>query len=70
MDHAREGISKSRHHLEQHNAMCDSLEENFSGFKRQLGVVIEEINTIRKVIETRMMHAEKVIKKVLEDVAV
>ena len=69
MDHAREGIGKARHHLEQHNAMCESLEENFAGFKRQLGVVIEEINTIRKVIQTRVQQAEKVIKKVLKDVA-
>jgi len=67
MDHAREGMSSARHHLEQHNAMCESLEENFEDFKRQLHGVVEQINTIRKVIETRMIHAEKVLKKVLQD---
>ena len=47
--------------------MCESLEENFEDFKRQLHGVVEQINTIRKVIETRMIHAEKVLKKVLQD---
>jgi chromosome segregation ATPase len=70
MDHAREGMSKARHNLEQHNAMCEALEENFAGFKRQLGVIVEEINTIRKIIETRMIRAEKVLKKILTDTIV
>ena len=40
MDHAREGMAKARHHLEQHLAMCESLEENFNTFKLNLKDVV------------------------------
>jgi|EP00942_MAST-04A_sp_MAST-4A-sp1_P011869 chromosome segregation ATPase len=65
MDHAREGMAKARHHLEQHLAMCESLEENFNTFKLNLKDVVTQINDIRKVMEERMLAATKTLEKIL-----
>lgn len=65
MDHAREGMAKARHHLEQHLAMCEGLEENFNSFKLNLKDVVNQINDIRKVMEDRMLAATKTLEKLL-----
>ena len=65
MDHAREGMSHARHHLEQHLAMCEGLEENFNVFKGNLKDVVNQINDIRKVVEDRMVAATHTLEKML-----
>lgn len=65
MDHAREGMSHARHHLEQHLAMCEGLEENFNVFKGNLKDVVNQINDIRKVMEDRMVAATRTLEKML-----
>ena len=65
MDHAREGMSHARHHLEQHLAMCEGLEENFNVFKENLKDVVNQVNDIRKVMEDRMVAATHTLEKML-----